>query len=303
MSKSLTGGAVVVDAPSNLGLKQLRENEPGVWRMPEALRRAGLIDKLGGQDGGGVPRLPYGGEIDAMSGVRNADALRAYTLMLANTVGAVVDSDQFPLVLGGDCSILLGNMLALRRRGRYGLFFIDGHTDFLNATTSTTKAAAGMDLALVTGHGHDKLTHFDGFEALVREEDTVAFGFRDVEDAVRDVAGEVFDTKFRLFSLDDIRVLGIQTAVDDALEHLRQNSLEGIWIHLDVDVLDSAIMPAVDSPQPDGLSYDELIETLRVLLRSGMAVGMEVTIFDPELDPDGRLARQFVDVMVSSFHL
>lgn len=44
--------------------------------------------------------------------------------------GEVLDAGDVPIVLGGDCSILLGNLLALRRRGRHGLLFIDGHADF-----------------------------------------------------------------------------------------------------------------------------------------------------------------------------
>lgn len=301
MSHLLSKPVVILDSPSNLGLKQLRDREPGVWQMPQALRKAGLVEGLGATDGGVVPRLPYSGEIDPESGVRNADALREYSFTLAVAVGKILDGGQFPLVLGGDCSILIGNMLALRRRGRYGLVFIDGHTDFLNATTSYTKAAAGMDLALVTGHGHEKLTRFDGLKPLVREEDSVVFGFRDVEDSATYVAREIFETDIFCTSLNDVRNAGIQAAVSTALERFRRNGLEGFWIHLDVDVLDSEIMPAVDSPQPDGLRYDELIETLRLLLGSGLAVGMEVTIFDPDLDPDGRYTRELTQALIDSF--
>jgi arginase len=301
MSNLLSKPITILDAPSNLGLKQLRDHEPGVWQMPQALREAGLVEGLGAIDGGVVPRLLYVGEIDPESGVRNADALREYSLTLADRVGKILDAGQFPLVLGGDCSILIGNMLALRRRGRYGLMFIDGHTDFLNATTSYTKAAAGMDLALVTGHGHDKLTSFNGFKPLVREEDTVAFGFRDVEDKATYIAREIFETDILCTSMDEIRKAGIPLAVNAALERFGQSGLHGYWIHLDVDVLDSDIMPAVDSPQPDGLRYDELVEILRLLLGSGWAKGMEVTIFASDLDPVGKYARELATALVDSF--
>jgi hypothetical protein len=71
---------------------------------------------------------------------------------------------------------------------------------------------------------------------------------------------------------------------------METSGVDGFWIHLDADVLDDAIMSAVDSRQPGGLSHSELVELLRGLLRSGLAVGMEVTIFDPELDPTGEIA-------------
>lgn len=301
MSTSLEKPIIVLDAPSNIGLKQLRDREPGVWRMPQALRRAGLLRELRAMDGGSVPRLPHGSEIDPDSGVRNADAVRTYSISLADAVGEVLDGGRFPLVLGGDCSILLGNMLALRRRGRYGLVFMDGHTDYLDRETSYTKAAAGMNLALVTGHGHNKLTSFEGFKPLVRESDTVAFGYRDVEDPATYVARDLFERDILAFSLESIRRSGVELVVESALARFRENNVEGVWIHLDADVIDNAVMPAVDSPIPDGLRYDELIQTLRLLLGSGLVVGMEVTIFDPELDPDGSVAHGFVEALVASF--
>jgi len=60
-------------------------------------------------------------------------------------------------------------------------------------------------------------------------------------------------------------------------------------------------MPAVDSPQIGGLSYAELTEVLRLLLSSGLAVGMEITIFDPELDVSGKIARDFTKAIVNGF--
>jgi arginase len=77
--------------------------------------------------------------------------------------------------------------------------------------------------------------------------------------------------------------------------------VDGFWIHLDADVLDDAVMPAVDSRQPDGLSYAELIELLRVLLGSDLAAGMQVTIFDPELDSTGEIADEFTSAVVAAF--
>ena len=52
---------------------------------------------------------------------------------------------------------------------------------------------------------------------------------------------------------------------------------------------------------PGGLTYDELITLLGVLLRSPLAAGMEVTVFDPELDPSGRLASEFTTALVQAF--
>ena len=56
----------------------------------------------------------------------------------------VLDAGEFPIVLGGDCTIVLGSMLALRRRGRYGLFFIDGNADFFQPEAEPNGEGASM---------------------------------------------------------------------------------------------------------------------------------------------------------------
>ena len=75
----------------------------------------------------------------------------------------------------------------------------------------------------------------------------------------------------------------------------------GFWIHLDVDVLDRSIMPAVDSPNPKGLLFEELEGALRVFLGHGGARGIELSIYDPDLDPEGSAGDRLVDCLVRSF--
>ncbi|HEU4495109.1 MAG TPA: hypothetical protein VFR69_12995 [Rubrobacteraceae bacterium] len=104
---------VVVDAPSNLGLSPPEEGrEPGVRWLASALRERGVLNRLGAEDGGGVVPPTYSPEIE--SGTRNGEAVRTFAVDHAERVGKVVGSGKRPLVLGGDCSILIGSMLAFR---------------------------------------------------------------------------------------------------------------------------------------------------------------------------------------------
>src|SRR6266542_2710393 len=113
--------AVVVDAPSNLGLRPPSPDTiPGCWRLPQALRQAGIVTRLDATDGGRVLPPSYTPDRDA-TGTRNGLAIAGYSVKLADRLGEVLDAGGFPVLLGGDCSILLGAMLALCRRGRYGL--------------------------------------------------------------------------------------------------------------------------------------------------------------------------------------
>lgn len=292
----------ILDAPSNLGLKPLRPGHvPGTARAPAALRAAGILSRLDATDAGSVAAPAYSPDTDPRTRVRNATAIRTYSTELARALDPILLSGRFPIVLGGDCSILLGSALALRRHGRYGLLYADGHTDFATPDTSPSGGAAGMDLALVCGRGLVELADLEGLRPLIRESDIVVLGHRDVRDPATYHARDIFASAVRLRPLDALRHVGAHKAVSDGIEALRGAGVAGFWVHVDVDVLDSEVMPAVDSPQPCGLSYAELSELLRVSLASELAVGMQVTIFDPDLDPDGRLARELTALIVGAF--
>jgi arginase len=57
-------------------------------------------------------------------------------------------------------------------------------------------------------------------------------------------------------------------------------------------------MPAVDYRMPDGLSWEELDAVLRQATASGHAVGLDVTIYNPRLDPDRNAGRKLVRAIV-----
>ena len=120
----------------------------------------------------------YRAERDAETGLRNASALADYARALADEVGSLLSRGAFPIVLGGDCSILLGSLLALRRRGRYGLLFLDGHADFAHPSEDPAGEAASMDLALATGRGPKVVADIEDRGPLVRDDDVALLGYR-----------------------------------------------------------------------------------------------------------------------------
>jgi arginase len=292
----------IIDAPSILGLRPT-----GVQYLPEALKEAGLMKKLKAKYAGSILSLPYNPRRDKSTLLLNPDTIRAFSLQLAEKVISVLRKKQFPIVLGGDCSILIGNLLALRQMGsssrsgdRYGLFFIDGHADFYQPEASLTGEVADMDLAIVSGRGPDILTNIEGLKPLVLDQDVVVFGFRDREQAASYGSQDVYETNMHVFDLQKEHTLGITHAASLAIEKLMKDDLAGFWIHLDVDVLDDAIMPAVDYRlDGGGLSFSDLSELLKIILGSGCAVGMNITIFNPLLDVDGSITRRFVSSIVA----
>jgi arginase len=284
----------IIEAPSIFGLRST-----GVDQLPAALLKHKLAERLHGRRAGCVePNGPRSSERDPQTQTLNARGIANYTRELADAVEPLLDMGEFPVLLGGDCTIVLGPALALRRRGRYGLLFIDGQADFFQPEAEPYGEAASMDLAFVTGHGPALLTEFQGRAPLVKETDAVAFGFRDAEDQAV-YGSQPLPADLRSFDLPTIRQVGITAAARDAIAHLSRAELDGFWIHIDADCLDDDVMPAVDFRLPGGLTPQELETVLTMALDSGRAVGLEITIYNPTLDPNGRAGKLLADLLVT----
>jgi arginase len=257
----------------------------GTWCAPAALASAGLFGFVHAQDAGTIDVPAYRFDRDCESGIYNRDGVARQTRALAALLDGALDCGERALVVGGDCSVLVGVALALRRRGRCGLVFVDGHLDFRHlGNAARLSAAAGEDLAIVTGRRLPEHADVDGLAPYLRDCDVVAIGEREHDPATSDIES----TRIYVVPIEEVQSRGPRTVARDTVASLSRVP-DGYWIHLDVDVLDSEVMPAVDSPQPGGLRIDELIELLRELWAHDAACGLDVTVFDPELDADGKL--------------
>ena len=220
MSKTMVE---IIEAPSTLGL-----SSRGVALLPDALIGAGLASRMGARRAGRVEPPAHNARRDPETLLLNPQRIAQYATALADAIGAVLDRDGFPLVLGGDCSILLGSLLALRRRGRYGLLFVDGHADFYQPEAEPKGEAASMELALATGRGPRIVTEIGGVYPLIRDEDVVAFGRRDAEEAEAHGSQRIEETGITLIDLGEIRQSGVQACIARALERLSGVDLDGI---------------------------------------------------------------------------
>ena len=138
----------IVDAPSVLGLFP-----GGVETLPDALHRHDVGGRIGAKRHRSLTPPEYSAERDPVTGINNAAAIVEFSRALADAVGEELDAGGSPLVLGGDCTVMFGGVLALAQRGSPGLLFLDGHADFAHPRDEPSGEAASMDLALATGRG------------------------------------------------------------------------------------------------------------------------------------------------------
>lgn len=289
---------IVLDAPTNLGLRPpMPGSVPGCYKAPWALREAGLFRGWPHVELDGVVVPPrYESKWDPGDGDRNADAIASYSRRVADRLHPWLGGHTVPLVLGGDCSVLIGEMLALRRRGRSGLVFVDGHSDFRHPDNGVIGAAAGEDLAIVLGRGDPRLTGLEGLGPYAQSRDVCVVGIREDDDHATELVSLGVDT----WPVDRLRDRGIGRAATAIRDLVEAPALVGFWVHVDVDVLDPAAMPAVDTSTPGGLTPDELSVSLHCLLESPKLAGFDLCIFDPDRDPGGEHARTLVQIVHES---
>ncbi|WP_223607643.1 arginase family protein [Chryseobacterium sp. OSA05B] len=173
----------IFEFPLNLGLKKKEhETEPGVRKLPDWLRKFDFHKEINPKNIFRLDAPDYSMEIDQESGVLNAAGIIEYAKKQADSILKNHTKDSFNIMLGGDCSILIGTALALKKLGNYGLFYLDGHTDFIPVSLSETAAVAGLDLAIITGKGHEKLTNIQGFKPYFLEENIYCVGNAETDD-------------------------------------------------------------------------------------------------------------------------
>ncbi|QXE32937.1 arginase family protein [Streptomyces sp. GMY02] len=140
-------------------------------------------------------------------------------------------------------------------------------------------------------------TDLEGLRPYVRDEDVRVFGIRDY-DAQR---AELAELRIMNATVGEIREWGAEELAGAVVQTLEVPVTEGFWVHLDADVLDPSIMPAVDSPDSGGLMPDELAPLLRTLVLSERCVGLNLTVYDPDLDPDGSCAALLAGLLLTAF--
>ncbi|MEU5791405.1 arginase family protein [Micromonospora purpureochromogenes] len=263
----------------------------GEERGPGALRAAGLLAALGADDGGAVDARIDDATRDPATGLIGAEQVRRASRAIAAQVAAVRAAGRHPLVLGGDCTILLGVFLALPPG--CGLWFLDGHPDFYDGFGSATGEGADMELSVLTGHGPDL---FDRAAPLVAPELVRLVGHRPPGDEEARWEADRVDPRIPRLPAAEVRRRGAGAVG-------RELAAEGAgpaWLHLDVDVLDPRVLPAVTYPEPDGLDWADLQALTTPLVGSGRLLGMSVADLDADGDPDGRYARRLVEVLAAA---
>jgi arginase len=267
--------------------------------MPRALVESGLLDALPLAGRTTLPEPSYVSDPDSVSGIRNHQEIIRFTGDLDRAITESLKAGRFPVVIGGDCSVLLGPAVSLRRLGRFALVHFDGHNDFGHEGNwgKPYASVAGADLAIVTGRGPRTLTDIGGLRPYFLDEDVFQLGEKADAHSASYPFKDFPRTSVHRMPLSQVKAEGIDAVTSQIGTMIAAAPVKGFWLHVDVDVIDSALMPAVDSPENCGLSWAEFDAALGEFLRDPKLVGLNIGIFDPELDTSGEHARRLAAIL------
>jgi len=207
-----------------------------------------------------------------------------------------VSSGAFPLVLGGDHSVAIGTLAGLSGHyGKLGVIWFDAHGDLNHEGTTPSGNMHGMALAAAVGHGSFTLADIPGAGPLIRPENVVLVGVRDLDPGEKEF---IRSSGMTCFTMHEIDRMGIHAVMEQAIAAAGRNT-DGVHVSFDLDCLDPIQAPGVGTPVPGGLSYREAHYALELLAESGIATSLELVEVNPILDPARRTARAAVELAAS----
>ena len=271
---------------------------PGIEKAPAALRAAGLIERL--QSIGyevndfGDCALHLFADDDEHKRARNLPAIVASLNDLKPRAELAVKSGALVLVLGGDCTQIIGLLTGARRYYRQvSLLWFDGDADLNTPASTPSGRLDGMALATVIGKGSPELVRFWGEPQIVREPDTVLFGVDRLDDPEKEFLTR---SPVRHNLASDIRSKGAMKSAQHALEQLHADSRE-FMVHLDLDVIVHDEFPSVSVPRSGGLSSGDVQTALSEFAKHKNLLGLDVAQYNPDQDTDGSGAKKLIDLL------
>jgi arginase len=119
----------------------------------------------------------------------------------------------------------------------------------------------------------------------------VVIGPRDARELAEAGVSSISDV-VQVVRPDAVAAAGADRVGADAVSHLARKG--AWWLHVDLDVLSTDSLGAVDYRQPGGLDWDALEVLTRGVLSGPRLIGWDVTIYNPDLDPSRTDARRIV---------
>jgi arginase len=254
----------------------------GVGRGPERLLEAGAEEALARHEARVRLEIIELEEHDRdVSGASEAGAGFELIRLVAARAREAIAEGEFPVLLSGSCFAGLG-MAAGMDEPSPGVVWFDAHGDFNTPDSSIDGYFDGMGVAMLTGEAWQSQSRPSMGGAAVPESAVVLAGARDFDPLEQQ----------RLEQSEVRHLPPVEIDADDAVARAVREldpAPTGVYLHVDLDVLDAGEAKVNIYSAPDGLSAEQLEAQVRSLLETCPVRAVSLTAYDPEVDSDGRV--------------
>jgi arginase len=262
----------------------------GVARMPQAVHSAGVEHRLPPPVEATWIRVSGLTPQRGPAGLISEDTLASVVTDTAAALREAWRDGHVPVVVAGDCPVLLAPLIGAAERGEAGLVFIDGHEDAWDPRVTPTGEASDCEIGLALGL-------FGGPKSLGRDlpclspRHLVVLGPRDQAELADAGQPSIRDRVAHYRSGAQLAAEQSYPDIADVVTATAASAPGGWWCHIDLDVLETESLAAVDYPQPGGLTWDQLESLTAACLSVPGCLGASVVIYNPDLDGGHAAAR------------
>jgi len=218
---------------------------------------------------------------------KNEEYINIFTKNIFNTTLNIFEKNEFPLLLGGDHSTVIGSALASQKYNKsIGIIWIDAHLDYNTFETTITGNIHGLPLAAINGLCCD-LTNFCT-NNYIDPKNTVVVGYRAKETNADAELNNIKKMGVTVFTTDDLNNEGISNIMEKAF-NIASNNTNGVHISYDLDVIDPKIAPGVSIPEIDGINEQQAYEIMDELVNNKNVIkSMDLVEFNPLNDKENK---------------
>lgn len=264
-------------------------DNPGVELGPDTLRNNGLINIFSKEhnvnDLGNIEikkinpneKLLPNKKMKYLEGILHANEA------LAMAVYDSLDTNKFPLIIGGDHALALGSVAASGKyfKEDFGVIWVDAHGDLNTDETSPSGNIHGMPLAASLGIGNEHLTSFYYHSIKVNMKNVFVLGARDLDLGELDLVNSM---NLNIWTMDDIKKKGLNVSLGELIAKINLRNINNIHLSFDIDSLDPYFVPGTGTPVDDGFTLEDGKLIIHKILNTGKIKSMDFVEFNPTLD-------------------
>jgi agmatinase len=275
--------AVIVGAPFDWGTS----HRPGTRFGPKAIRESDYFSADAYR-----PHLPTG--LNALESVVDIGDIELHPGdiegdldLIADTVAQISSAGSIPIVLGGDHTITYANATGIARTHGFGevaLVHFDAHADTGELTGYGALYGHGTPMRRLIESGAVPGSRFVqiGLRGYWPGPETVAW-----------MKGE----GMRSYMMTEIEERGLRPVVDEAVGYAGEDA-KGVFLSIDIDVIDPGMAPATGTPEPGGLTSRQMLDTVRRMSRDLNVLGADIVEVSPPYDGPGGITALLANRLV-----